>query len=133
MLCNAYDLVRLHLWPDAKDSDSNDFMLEMMQKDDLTRKQLAKDKQNEIQNDFADETQEQSTKTVEPSKDEVNWLENLDVDKHGNFRMTTDNIVKILTLDPKLKDSIGGNDLFAQKPVKTGDLPWWKFNPTDRT
>lgn len=133
MLCNAYDLVRLHLWPDATDSESNGFMVEMMQKDDLTRKQLAKDKQNEIQNDFADEAQERSTKTVEPSKDEVNWLEQLDVDKHGNFRMTTDNIVKILRYDPKLKDSIGGNDLFAQKPVKTGSLPWWKFNPTDRT
>ena len=51
MLCNAYDLVRLHLWPDATDSESNDFMLEMMQKDDLTRKQLAKDKQNEIQHE----------------------------------------------------------------------------------
>ena len=30
--------------------------------------------------------------------------------------------------DPALKNSIGGDDLFLQKPVKTGKLPWWDYN-----
>ena len=63
----------------------------------------------------------------------ANWVENLEVDKKGNFRQTTDNIVQILSNDPKLKDGIGGVDQFAQKPVKFGDLPWEKFHPSDTT
>lgn len=146
MLCNAYDLVRLHKWPGVEKSE--ELMNEMLQKDELTRKQLAEDKRAELEAEFGDVFDEYQNESKQTSKqgemrqngtkqdkdvESANWLEKLEVDKKGNFKQTTDNIVQVLSNDPKLKDSIGGVDQFAQKPVKFGDLPWEKFHPSDST
>ncbi len=132
MLCNAYDLVRLHKWPGVEKSE--DFMNEMLQKDELTRRQLAEDKKAELAEDFGDFFEDERQDGAKQDKNEsTNWLEKLEVDKKGNFRQTTDNIVQILSNDPKLKDGIGGVNQFAQKPVKFGDLPWEKFNSSNTT
>lgn len=134
-LCNAYDLVRIHKWPD--DPASTEKMQDLMSSDKNTKKQLIEDKRERLHedwNDFQDDTA-RGSQGVEDSKEEVNedWLDAMDVDKKGNFKPTTDNIVRILLNDPKLKNGVGGNDLFAQKPVKKGNLPWWNYNPSDPT
>lgn len=126
MLCNAYDLVRLHRWLGEKDLDQK--MLELMESDEETRKQLIEDKKEQLQEDFGDFDMEEDTE-----EDDDSWLNELETDKKGNFKPTTDNIVRIMLNDPRLKKGIGGTDLFAQKPVKTGSLPWWKYNPCDST
>lgn len=122
-LCNAYDLVRFHKWPDLEDKVSNEKMVELMEKDSNTRQQLALDKAEALQEDFGDETEEGDT----------SWLEKLEYDKKGNLKQTTDNIVQVLLNDPGIKDGIGGYDQFRQKPVKLGSLPWWLYDQTDAT
>lgn len=51
-LCNAYDLVRIHKWPD--DPASTERMLELMEQDEGTRKQLIDDKKEQIHEDWDD-------------------------------------------------------------------------------
>lgn len=133
-LCNAFDLVRLHKFPEA---DGQEKMLEFASQDPDTKKTLAHEKQQEAMSAWDEES---DTKGQDLQKDDKNkgnnaeterdsdWVELLETDKKGNISPTTDNIVKIMTHDPKLKNGIGGNDLFQQKPVKAGDLPWWSYD-----
>lgn len=135
-LCNAYDLVRIHKWPDEPDSAKlmNDFIME----DEETRATMTAEKLAEAQEAWADldddtdgATPHEPGDTPRENKEagaDDNWMNELELDRKGNIAATTDNVVIILKHDPKLKDSIGGNDLFQQKPVKFGSLPWWKFD-----
>lgn len=132
-LCNAFDLVRIHKFGDL-DVDippgtptvkypSWTKMLELCGSDKATIKEIGEERLQEALKDYADDFDDVDTE----------WLGTLETDKKGNYRATTDNIVIILEHDPRLKDSIGGLDLFDQKPVKFGDLPWTKLdvcNPT---
>ena len=136
-LCNAYDLVRIHKWPD--DPDSTKKMNDFIAQDAETKATLAQEKAQEAESAWQDlsddstaETQQEGSERgkneAEPSSD---WLDQLEMDKKGSIQATTDNIVIILRNDPRLKDSIGGNDIFQQKPVKFGSLPWWKWDPSN--
>ena len=130
-LCNAFDLVRVHLF--TGDPDSQKKMLDFASQDPATKEQLAKEKAQEAKeawgdeiNDFNAKNSQQEPKT--DTQDNDDWMETLEMDKKGNLMATTDNIVQIMTHDKRLKDSVGGTDLFQQKPVKTGSLPWWSYN-----
>lgn len=130
-LCNAFDLVRVHLF--TGDPDSQKKMLDFASQDPATKEQLAKEKAQEAKeawsdeiNDFNAKNSQQEAKT--DTQDDNDWMETLEMDKKGNLMATTDNIVQIMTHDKRLKDSVGGTDLFQQKPVKTGSLPWWSYN-----
>lgn len=132
MLCNAYDLVRVHKWPNVPKSEEN--MNEWLLNDDRTRKQLAEDKMSELEAEFGDEVYEEQDGTKQDKDvDTTDWVSKLELTKNGSFKATTDNIVQILMNDPKLKDGFGGLNVFAQKPVKFGDLPWSKYHPSDAT
>lgn len=129
MLCNSYDLVRTHLFgPEDKDQ-----MLEFVSKDETTRDTMAAERRAEIEADFADELKDASQDDGRTADDNTGWINSLDYDKKGNLKQTTDNIVKILMNDPRIKDGLGGVDLFRSKAVKTGNLPWYKYNPQDTT
>lgn len=132
-LCNAFDLIRIHKFGDL-DIDvqsgtptvkypSWTRMIEFCGADKATIKEIGEERLHEALKDYADDFDAIDTE----------WLGQLETDKKGSYKATTDNIVIILEHDPRLKDSIGGVDLFDQKPVKFGDLPWVKFdacNPT---
>lgn len=127
-LCNAFDLVRIHLFEGDQDK-----MLDFVSLDEKTRKKMAKEKKEQAQSAWDDELrQERSKSGVEQGTngvdEDTDWMESLETDKKGNLTQTTDNIVKIMLNDPRLKNGIGGNDLFQQKPVKKGDLPWWQWD-----
>ena len=130
-LCNAFDLVRLHMFRD--DQDSQKKMLDLASKDKATKEQLAKEKAQEAKDAWGDEISGPDAKNSQQEADsdtqdeDDSWLEALEMDKKGNLMATTDNIVQIMTHDRKLKDSVGGTDLFQQKPVKVGSLPWWTY------
>lgn len=128
-LCNAFDLVRIHKFSDMdletapmvpiNKMPSWVAMMDFIGQDKETLRTLGEDKLEEAMTDFGEDFKASDTE----------WLTRLSADKRGNYEPTTDNIVIILQHDPRLKDSIGGIDIFAQKPVKRGSLPWWKYDP----
>lgn len=130
-LCNAFDLVRIHkfgqLDEDSQITQNNKkpsylSMLDFAGKDGPVRKLIGQEKLAEAEYDFADDLEESD----EPV--DTDWLTTLAVDKKGNYLGTADNMVKILTNDPKLKGRIRLNT-FEQREDVIGDLPWRKVTP----
>ena len=128
-LCNAFDLVRIHKFHDLDldvkpETPVNKLpswvaMMDLIGQDKATLQTLGEEKLQVAMDDFKDEFEAMDT----------TWLARLATDKRGKYGPTTDNIVIILQNDPRLKDGIGGIDIFAQKPVKKGSLPWWRYDP----
>ena len=134
-LCNAFDLVRWHLFTpgsvsfdgrSVKDEKASvDMMQEYAASDPATKIQLAKDRAEELMNDFTalDAGTDQpntnasadSTASAAPSdgsgvppRDSTPanpdaWLTKLDYDKSGNVKNTLVNLLLILQHDPQLK------------------------------
>lgn len=128
-LCNAFDLVRIHKFGEL-DIDADPkipvnklpswvAMMDFIGQDKPTLQTLGEEKLQTAMEDFKDDFNTMDT----------DWLSRLATDKRGNYEATTDNIVIILQNDPRLKDGIGGIDVFSQKPVKKGSLPWWRYDP----
>jgi len=130
-LCNAFDLVRIHKFShldENSDVTQNNkkpsymAMLDFAGADGPVRKLIGQERLAEAEYDFADDLEE----TDEPV--DTDWLTGLAVDKKGNYLGTADNMVKILTNDPKLKGRIRLNT-FEQREDVLGDLPWRKVTP----
>ena len=108
-LCNAFDLVRLHLFTpggtapdgahvgDGKDSARR--MQEYAAQDEATRRKLCEERREQAAQEFGDlDAQE-----AQPAQDE-NWQEKLEVDKQGRVKDTLGNLALILRNDPRLRD-----------------------------
>lgn len=131
-LCNAFDLVRLHLYglrdEDAKeDTPSNRLpsytaMVDFASKDSKVRKRLGVERLQEVRSDFA----EAYTGEGEEAPD-TDWLELMDVDGKGNYRSTIANIRTILENDPAIKDVFAKNN-FEKREVALRNLPWRKID-----
>ena len=124
ILCNAFDLVRIHKFKDLDEDVSEGTavsrlpsmtaMLEFVGQDEETKKTNAHERVESAKNDFKD---------VETDEDD--WVYKLSTDKKGNFESTIDNCVLILTNDPRFKNKIALNELYHQEEA-TQDLPWRK-------
>jgi predicted P-loop ATPase len=120
-LLNAFDLVRIHKFGDrdemAKERTSSTnlpsykAMLEFSAGDKKVRKQLAKDRNEQVAEEFNDET----------------WQEKLDVNKNGIVKDTLSNITEIMRYDP-LFTSISYNKLSHRLDIK-GETPWDQVKP----
>lgn len=131
-LCNAFDLVRLHLYglrdEDAReDTPSNRLpsytaMVDLASKDGKVRKRLGIERLQEVKGDFA----EAYTEDGEEAPD-TDWLELMDVDGKGNYRSTIANIRAILENDPAVKNTFAKNN-FEKREVALRDLPWRKID-----
>ena len=125
-LCNAFDLVRIHLYgeqdedaaPDTPMSRRPSFlaMQELAAGDIEVKRLLNRERQERAQADFA--------APLEPDAD-TDWLSKLEVDRKGNVLNTIDNAYIILQHDPMLKGCVAYNDLKV-RPVALRDLPWRK-------
>ena len=123
-LCNAFDLVRLHLYSgldeDAKENTpanrlpSYIKMTEVCQADEQVRFTLGKEALAEAETDFTDETQA-----------DTEWLKYLAFDRRGKVESTIDNTLLIMTEDPRLKDKFM-YDSFANRATVIGEVPWSK-------
>lgn len=131
-LCNAFDLVRLHKFgllddgTEIKDPTKLPSFKEMVELASLDLKvkiQLGSEKLAEADDDFAE-----GPITDEASSD---WTGKLDVDGHGKYRSTVNNVLIILRNDPKLKGKFA-LDTFEHREIITGDLPWRKYTPQTR-
>ncbi len=124
-LCNAFDLVRLHMFGD-KDDDaapgtpvsrlpSYTAMSDIAINDEAVRHELAMTRLKELSDQWDDLPEE-----------ETDWLKELTVSSKGTFEATIDNASLVLLHDPDLRSRYY-YDEFRERPVVSGDLPWEKL------
>ena len=110
-LCNAFDLIRVHMFGDEEGkkaySDTAAFFLD----DDRVKETLYADKHKQADEDFSE-------------KDDSDWVKELEYDKDGNASNSLHNIMIILKHDPRLQ-GIRYN-AFTDNIDVEGDLPWGK-------
>ncbi len=122
MLCNTFDLVRIHKFgsrdEDAKpDTPANRMpsfiaMSEFAAEDETVKLTIGAESLSEAMEDFGD-----------LEEDQKEWLKKLDYDNKGHLRSTIDNAVIILENDPRIKDKLIYNE-FSNRAIITGKLPW---------
>ena len=121
-LCNAFDLVRLHLFGD-KDDDaapgtptgrlpSYAAMSDIAINDEAVRQDLAMARMKEL-----------SDKWDDLPVEETDWLKELTISAKGTFESTIDNAALVLQYDPELRSRFY-YDEFRERPIVSGDLPW---------
>ena len=122
MLCNAFDLVRIHKFG-AMDEEAKDgtpanrlpsftAMSEFASNDDEVKIKLGTERLDEALEDFEYE-----------EEIDTEWLRKLDYDNKGNLRNTIDNAIIILENDPRIKGKMIYDD-FSNRARVTGRLPW---------
>ena len=125
MLCNAFDLVRLHKFGDLDEEavdgtpvvrlPSYQAMQEFAASDAGVKKLLYQERMASAKDDFAGIADDQ-----EPANDD--WVAELDVDKQGNTKANLDNLVLIIRKDRNLQH-IAFNRHRDGIDAK-GGLPW---------
>lgn len=130
-LCNAFDLVRLHLFG-LKDEDAREgtasnrlpsftAMVDFASQNGKVRKRLGTERLQEMKSDFADGYQLEEDENLD-------WLEEMDTDKKGNYRNTIDNILLVLDNDTNLKDKLALNR-FENREMLLASPPWRTITP----
>jgi len=124
LLCNAFDLVRLHKFKDLDEDSKVDTpanrlpsfkaMEDLATKDKKVKKEIVESKQ-QLLNEFDDES---------------DFEERLQVTKKGVILANYFNIELILDNDPYFKGRFG-YDEFAHREVAICDLPWREVSATD--
>lgn len=122
ILCNAFDLVRIHKYgtrdEEAKEGTpvnrmpSFTAMSEFAASDDKVKELLGMEKLQDVMDEF-EFTEAEDTE----------WLRTLDYDNKGNLRNTIDNAVIILENDPRIKGKLIYNE-FSNRATVVGKLPW---------
>lgn len=129
-LCNAYDLVRLHLYghldegcrvQDPTKLPSYKEMQRHAAQDKATRALLAKERADSAAEDFAGWASDEGTKDVKETITKVHEL--LETDKNGAPLNTTANMVAVLNNDPHISGRLWLNDFTGFVSVR-GGLPW---------
>ena len=120
-LCNAFDLVRLHLFGNLDDQaaagtpssrmPSYLAMLEEAIKIPEVREELAKANFEKLKDQFDDE------------EEDISWTQNLTLSKTGKIEDTIDNAKIIMENDSHLKGRYF-YDSFKERMTVCGDLPW---------
>lgn len=129
MLCNAFDLVRIHKFHDedaeAKEGTpvnklpSWNMMMDLVRTDKEVRVTIAKERQSEAAKEFAPQDEE-----ITPEEElDTKWMENLTVGKNGIIETTRNNLILILKNDPRL-NGLGKLNLFNGRYIVTSKLPW---------
>ena len=138
-LCNAFDLVRIHLFgeldegaDEKKQLPSVKAMLEFCTTDEMVRKQLAKEREEEMKEEFEREEDvfeiEEAESEEESEEDEdLTWQLQLELNKNGTVKDTPTNILTIIRNDPRL-NGVAYNQMTHLLDVN-GKLPWKQVKP----
>ena len=120
-LVNAWDLVRLHHFgsldadcdPDTPASSRPSYkaMAQMATADERVKAQLVADRMAQAAEDF------------EPLQEETDWRSKLKVTEKGGIAQTIENVVIILTHDPRLCGRVALNEM-EHNIVTLSSLPW---------
>ena len=125
MLCNAFDLVRVHLFG-MKDEDepentpvhllpSYQAMQEFALKDKPVKIELINSKNAEVAQDFAE--------GIDSEEDPDAWKADIDYTAKGSIIKSINNALLIIRNDPSLKGTIG-YDEFKRRTLVRKNLPW---------
>ncbi|HYD92240.1 MAG TPA: virulence-associated E family protein [Flavobacterium sp.] len=125
VLCNAWDLVRLHKFGPLDDNYNGTgkkpsvvAMHELASLDSEVKTTIGKEKILEAQELFGD-IDVRKVETVTPDA----WLSKMEVDGKANYLNTINNVVLILENDPAFKSKFRYNDL-KKCVIIDGKLPW---------
>ena len=120
-LCNAWDLVRLHQFAELDEDTDPDkpvsqrpsykAMAQLAAADDKVKAQLVADRTAEAAADF------------EAAPEDADWTRNLKITEKGGIAQTIENVVLILTHDPKLAGAIAYNEM-DHNIVAVSSVPW---------
>ena len=133
-LCNAWDLVRLHLYGDLDEGadpestpanrlPSFQAMTELVKTDDKVNGQRAKERMQELAQDFAQALQGQA-ETKGQTEDDLKWAEQMQMDERKkHFLPSPYNFGLIVRNDPNLRDKVR-RDAFRGRDCVCGPLPW---------
>ncbi len=105
-LCNAFDIVRIHMFGDMDENASFSAMCDLAAQDDDVKKMMIRKKQAEAVQDFGED----------------DWTKHLQYSKNGDLRNTLHNITLIMENDEALK-GIVFNQLADGMEIK-GPVPW---------
>lgn len=124
-LCNAFDLVRLHLFSEEDDNaepgtpvhrlPSYQKMTERALQDDAVKLDMLQQRYERAKGDFSE--------PIQADGDDGLWRSQLDVNSKGACANTIKNVRIVLLQDPALKDKLAFDD-FSRRLVATGSLPW---------
>lgn len=138
-LVNAFDLVRLHKFPDA-DAESNPdtpvsklpsykAMCDLAVNDKGVVATLNREQREQALKDFGDfmdgGTESNTGQADTQSPEDYTWADRLDRNQNGAIKNTIDNALIILAGDPLLKDKFALNS-FSNRCEVLGPLPWNK-------
>ena len=126
LLCNAFDLVRIHKFG-ARDDDAKPntpanrlpsftAMSDFASKDDRVKELISKERLAQVAEDFDLEV------TEKPELD-TSWTKKLEMNRKGGLANTIDNVLIILQHDPFLRGKFAYNE-FSNRVEVTGRLPW---------
>lgn len=128
ILCNAFDLVRLHKFADldeeAKEGTPTSKkpsylkMTELAVADEGVRKTMYQEKMEDSMKDF------EGISGSDEAEDN-NWILSMDVDGKGNYLPTVHNVKTVLSHDALLKGKIRKNE-FTRRYRVFGEMPWDK-------
>lgn len=133
-LCNAFDMVRLHLYADLDEGTDTEAtpvnripsftaMEAHARKDKRVTGQRAKERLQELSEEFAQvaETDEEGKGQQEQ---DIKWTEEMQMDeRRKHFLPSPFNFGLIVRNDPRLKDKVR-RDAFRGRDCVCGDLPW---------
>lgn len=133
-LCNAFDLVRLHLYGDLDEGTDTEAtpvnkipsFVEMERRARADKKvagQRARERMQELSEDFAEvpDTEVDGKDQEEP---DIKWTEQMQMDERKrHFLPSPFNFGLIVRNDPKLKDKVR-RDAFRGRDCVCGPLPW---------
>lgn len=133
-MCNAFDLVRIHLYGDMDENVKSDTpiskypsFVEMHKRAETDSKVLAVYREEttaRLKEDFGDlyeEAEEEGEDTDE------SWMDELERDKAGNVLATAQNVAMILENAQGLKNNLRRND-FTHTDEVLSHLPWRRVN-----
>lgn len=126
LLCNAFDLVRIHKFG-ARDEDAKEdtpinrmpsftAMSELASTDKQVKTTLGAERLTEAMEDFGDDL-------IEGQELDTTWVTKLEYDIKGNIKNTIDNAVIVLENDPRTKGKLLYNE-FSNRASVIGKLPW---------
>jgi predicted P-loop ATPase len=111
-LLNAFDLVRLHKYPELDEKASFKAMSEFAVKDAQVKAQFAEERKVQVKEEFSDEE---------------DWQGRLELEKNGKIKDTLSNISTILRFDPVLQPIVFNQ--FKSLIDVIGVLPWPQVKP----
>lgn len=127
-LCNAFDLVRIHLYGNLDDNKKEQnkeeksrasfkSMETLCSNDAKVKRTIAKEKYAEAKSDFANAEDM-------PDDPDMDWASNLKTDRNGNYESTAKNISTILENDIILKDLLSFNAF--DHTINVSRKPHWR-------